>query len=306
MSASAEPIPSLAVPAPSLAPNPGGAASAKPISNAKKPPQHPFMGANPWNNIHNDAWMTDAYHGDAPLGRNSTSFSGAMPVGICASVTFDSRGRINTICPSRDLAPEVRMIDPESLEILASYTMPFSPPPPGTEAYQNFAGGGYFYSDRRGRLLVPTQNNRFQIIGQTDDGSDFRLLRDFDLSGIRRSRNRADQLGASRLQRANLVRRQADRQGRNARPEDTTGEDPQARRIDRELVHGRQGRRLRRHQPAHVPSASRIQGSAARFLERRLSKQRQRPNRDRQVPAAERPRPSSTGASSRSPTTPIR
>ncbi len=184
VAASAEPISSLAVPAPSLAPNPGGAATAKPISDAKKPPQHPFMGANPWNNIHNDAWMSDAYHGAAPLGRNSTSFSGAMPVGICASVSFDSRGRINTICPSRDLAPEVRLIDPGSLEILASYTMPFSPPPPGTEAYQNFAGGGYFYSDRRGRLLVPTQNNRFQIIGQTDDGSDFRLLRDFDLSGF--------------------------------------------------------------------------------------------------------------------------
>ena len=96
--ASAEPIPSLDVPAPSLSPNPGGPAAAKPIRNAKRAPQHPFMSANPWNNIHNDAWMTDAYHGKAPLGRNSTAFSGAMPVGICASITFDSRGRINTVC----------------------------------------------------------------------------------------------------------------------------------------------------------------------------------------------------------------
>ena len=181
-SAFAEPISSLAVPAPSLAPNPGGPATAKPIANAKKAPQHPFMSANPWNNIHNDTWMTDAYHGAAPLGEDSVTSSGAMPVGICASITFDSRGRINTICPSRDFPPEVRMIDPETLEILASHTMPFRPPPPGTETYQNFAGGGYFYSDRRGRILVPTQNNRLQIIGQTEDGSDFRLLRDFDLS----------------------------------------------------------------------------------------------------------------------------
>ena len=119
--ASAEPIESLAAPAPSLAPNPGGPASAAPIRNAKKAPQHPFMSANPWGNIHNDTWMTDAYHGRAPLGRNSTAFSGAMPLAICASITFDSRGRINTVCPSRGVAPEVRMIDPDSLEAV-SYT----------------------------------------------------------------------------------------------------------------------------------------------------------------------------------------
>lgn len=181
--ASAEPISSLEAPAPSLSPNPGGAAVAKPIRNAKKAPQHPFMSANPWNNIHNDAWMTDAYHGKAPLGRDSTTFSSAMPVGICASITFDSRGRINTICPSRGAAPQIRMVDPDSLDILATYTMPYAPPPSGTPAYQNFAGGGYFYADRRGRLIVPTQNNRLQIVGQTADGSGFELRRDFDLTG---------------------------------------------------------------------------------------------------------------------------
>jgi len=180
--AAAEPISSLAVPAPTLAPDPGGQAGAKPVRNARKAPRHPFMSANPWNNIHNDTWMTDAYFGKAPLGRDSTTFSGSMPIGICASITFDSRGRINTVCPSRGLAPEVRMIDPDSLEVLATYTMPFRPPPSGTADYQNFAGGGYFYSDRRGRLIVPTQNNRIQIIGQTGDGSAFELRRDFDLS----------------------------------------------------------------------------------------------------------------------------
>ena len=74
------------------------------------------------------------------------------------------------------------MIDPDSLEVLATYTMPYRPPPAGTAAFQNFAGGGYFYSDRRGRLIAPTQDNRIQIIGQTGDGGGFELRRDFDLS----------------------------------------------------------------------------------------------------------------------------
>jgi hypothetical protein len=180
--ASAAPIISFTDPAPTLPPNPGRAAAGKKIENARKAPQNPFMGSNPWNNIHNDTWMTDAYHRRAPLGKNSNAFSGAMPDAICASLDFDSRGRIITICPTRGAAPQVRMIDPETLEILATYEMPFSPPPAGTPIYQNFAGGGYFYTDKRDRLWVPTQNNHIQVIGQTEDGSGFELRRDFDLT----------------------------------------------------------------------------------------------------------------------------
>lgn len=180
--ASAVPIASSTDPEPTLPSNSGGAAKAHKIKHAKKAPQNPYMGSNPWNNIHNDTWMTDAYHRRAPLGKGSQTFSGEMPNAICASLAFDSRGRIITICPTRGAAPVVRMIDPESLEVLATYTMPFREPPAGTAAYQNFAGGGYFYADKRDRLWVPTQNNHIQVIGQTDDGSGFELRRDFDLT----------------------------------------------------------------------------------------------------------------------------
>jgi hypothetical protein len=32
-------------------------------------PQNPFLALNPWNNVHNDAWMSDVYNIAGPLGR---------------------------------------------------------------------------------------------------------------------------------------------------------------------------------------------------------------------------------------------
>lgn len=33
-------------------------------------PQNPFLALNPWNNGHNDAWMSDVYNIAGPLGRS--------------------------------------------------------------------------------------------------------------------------------------------------------------------------------------------------------------------------------------------
>ncbi len=38
----------------------GAPAVPQPVA-APRPPQHPFLAADPGNNIHNDAYMTDAY-----------------------------------------------------------------------------------------------------------------------------------------------------------------------------------------------------------------------------------------------------
>ena len=54
----------------------------------------------------------------------------------------------------------LRLLDPVTLDSLASYALP--PRPPGSGAlgnpFQNFAGGGYFYLDDRGRAVIPTAN----------------------------------------------------------------------------------------------------------------------------------------------------
>ena len=58
----------------------GAPATAQQLAYTKAP-RNPFMAPNPRSNIHNDTWMTDAYRGPGPLGRNPTAFSSAMPPG---------------------------------------------------------------------------------------------------------------------------------------------------------------------------------------------------------------------------------
>src|SRR5918999_3830239 len=74
----------------------GRAAAARPVRSFDVP-QHPFMAPDPDNNIHDDAYMTDSYERAGPLGRDmevaSTFFSAD-----CATVAFDEKGRILTIC----------------------------------------------------------------------------------------------------------------------------------------------------------------------------------------------------------------
>ena len=85
--------------------------------------------------------MTDAYRWAGPLGRSPEAFSESMPPALCGSLTFHSRGWIVSVCPSLTAPPQARVIDPLTLELLATYDMPQAPDPPGTKPYQNFAAG---------------------------------------------------------------------------------------------------------------------------------------------------------------------
>jgi hypothetical protein len=183
--ASALPILSMPLPPPSLPAFDGSAstASALPPGKTTFAPQNPFMAPNPNSNIHNDTWMTDAYATrPGPLGRSPVSTSAAMPPGLCGSLAFDSRGRIVSVCPSIGTGPQARIIDPATLEVIATYNLPNAPDPPGTKTYQNFSGGGYFFLDQRDQLWVPTKTDHIQVIGETGDGNGLVLRRDYDLT----------------------------------------------------------------------------------------------------------------------------
>jgi hypothetical protein len=149
-------------------------------------PQNRFMAANPRNNIHNDTWMTDAYSWAGPLGRSPTATSNGMatPPGLCGSLTFHTSGFIVSVCPTIGRGPQARVFDPNTLEILATYDMPNAPDPPGTKTYQNFAGGGYFYLDRRNRIWSATKTNHILVLKVSDDGRSITPVRDYDLSGV--------------------------------------------------------------------------------------------------------------------------
>jgi hypothetical protein len=158
----------------------GATATPHPLSyaDAPRPPRHPFMAANDDSNIHDDAYQTDTADRVGPLGRATervSTFYGAE----CASVTFDSRGRIETICVGVQ-RPTLKLLDPVTLDELASYDLPPRQTSAGG-AFTDFSGGGYFYLDSHDRAVVPTSNRHLLVIGQHD--GHFAVDRDYDLTG---------------------------------------------------------------------------------------------------------------------------
>lgn len=155
----------------------GAAVAARPVPPAHVP-QNPFMAANGGSNIHNDGYQSDAYDVAGPLGRD-LQVSSTSVGGECASVTFDRRGRIVTVCVSPTGAT-LRMIDPDDLSTLASYDLPRREV--GSFSFSNFSGGGYFYLDHRDRAVVSTSTGHVLTLARA--GDTFRVVRDVNLSRV--------------------------------------------------------------------------------------------------------------------------
>jgi hypothetical protein len=167
----------------------GAAATARPIT-ATRPPQNPQMAPNPWSNIHNDTWMTDAYAYAGPLGKSPVATSSSMSPALCGSLTFDSHGDIVSVCPSLAAAPQARVIDAKTLEVRATYNMPTTTDPPGTKTYQNFAGGGYFFLDGQDRIWSATKTSHLLVLQVAPDGRSITPVDDYDLTGVLESDQR--------------------------------------------------------------------------------------------------------------------
>ena len=121
----------------------GAPAPQRPVA-AADPPRHPFMAPNGRSNLHVDAFQTDVHQGPGPLGHDMRRVETFLE-GVCASVTFDSRGRIVTVCVGLE-GPKLLMLDARTLATLAVFPLP--PRFPGTGSiFNDFAGGGYFYLD---------------------------------------------------------------------------------------------------------------------------------------------------------------
>src|SRR5438876_392386 len=130
--AGATPIPNdpFAAPVPTFV---GRAARPRRVS-APAVPQDPFMAPNGRSNIHDDAYQTDTYVGGGPLGRRPEVLS-TQQNAECGSLTFDSAGRIVTICVGIE-GPRLAMFDPATLDLLAVFPLP-----------PRSAGGGGVFSD---------------------------------------------------------------------------------------------------------------------------------------------------------------
>jgi hypothetical protein len=160
----------------------GGPASPSPVS-MMEPPEHPFMAPNGRSNLHNDAYQTDTYSWSGPLGQNTDRMSQFMG-GECATATFDSQGRIVSICVGLD-GPKLAMFDPDTLALLTTFPLPPRTVNSGSSnPFTDFSGGGYFYLDRSDRAVVPTTTRQIWVIGETQSptGPAFTLESSYDLN----------------------------------------------------------------------------------------------------------------------------
>jgi len=142
----------------------GSAVRARPL-RAFAPPRHPYMAANGRSNLHEDAYQTDASPHPGPLGP-VLAVNRYTVAGECASITFDRKGRLVTVCVGID-RPRLKLLEPRTLRELGTMDLPPRPTAPGADLFTNFAGGGYFYLDHRDRAVVPTFDRRILVVRQT-------------------------------------------------------------------------------------------------------------------------------------------
>src|SRR3989441_1855191 len=176
--AGATPIPNdpFAAPVPAFV---GAPATPRPVS-APVVPQHPSMAPNGRSNIHDDAYQTDTYVGGGPLGRGPEVLS-TQQNAECASLTFDSAGRIVTICIGLE-GPRLAMFDRHTLDLLAAMPLPPRSLSAGNP-FTDFSGGGYFYLDQSNRAVIPTTTGQIWVVGETSgpSGPGFSLQRAYDV-----------------------------------------------------------------------------------------------------------------------------
>jgi hypothetical protein len=156
----------------------GSTAVPKPVNGGPAPPRDPFMAPNPRNSIHDDPYMSDTYRIPGPLG------DGPEPSSLftreCGSITFDSAGRMVTVCVGLD-RPVLALLDPHTLQPLAAMPLPFRNLAPGANPFTDFSGGGYFYLDHQDRAVIPT-NDRHILVVSVVPGPQFAVAADYDLS----------------------------------------------------------------------------------------------------------------------------
>jgi hypothetical protein len=84
----------------------------------------------------------------------------------CASVTFDKRGRLLSVCVGLATV-NLRLLAPHTLKVLADYQLPPRQASSLSHPFTAFGGGGYFYLDNQDRAVVPTSDGHIDVIGET-------------------------------------------------------------------------------------------------------------------------------------------
>lgn len=154
----------------------------KPIAHVEIP-QHPFMAPNGSSNMHCDSYMSDTYQASGPLGVSSRVRSRTQGFGGHGTIAFDSLGRLVAVY-SNGRKFQLELMDPYTLEELASYDLPPRPSYwllQGVMPWEYIGAGMYFYLDDKDRAVIPTTRNTVQVVQVPEPGGEFQLVREYDL-----------------------------------------------------------------------------------------------------------------------------
>jgi hypothetical protein len=138
---------------------------------------------------HNSAMAGDGVSGSGLAAGNggASPFSGplgyltdrasATEAGSCASLAFDAKARLLALC-SGPVGPALRLIDPATLDTLATMTLP----PRRSSDTGDLAGGTHFVELADGTLLVPT--NDATLVTVAVEGDSLVQKRSLSLAGL--------------------------------------------------------------------------------------------------------------------------
>ncbi|MEV7398194.1 hypothetical protein [Aeromicrobium sp. NPDC092404] len=138
------PIPSL--PTDLLAPRFIGAPATKQPLAHPPIPQNPSLSPDGTNSMHNDSYASDAYEVSGPLGRNLKVTSASYGVRECATIAFDSRGRIVGLCGGLE-GFGMMVIDPVTLKPISELRTSARNLATSANPFTDICGGTYFFLD---------------------------------------------------------------------------------------------------------------------------------------------------------------
>jgi len=130
----------------------------------QQPLEHPAIPQNPWlsadgtNSMHNDAYASDAYRVSGPLGQRLKVNSASYGVRECATIAFDSRGRIVALCGGLE-GFTMMVIDPVTLKPISEMRTSARNLATGANPFTDICGGTYFFLDDDD-VAYPTTGNR--------------------------------------------------------------------------------------------------------------------------------------------------
>ena len=129
--------------------------------------QHPVLAPNGSSSMHNDAAATDAYSWPGPLGDSPEVDTAWFGIEECATLTFDSSGRLVALCGTWS-GPRLHVLDPDSMRPLVTRELPGRTGAGDAKPWANLCAGAYFYLDAQDRAVVATTDRRVLVVSTRD------------------------------------------------------------------------------------------------------------------------------------------